>query len=146
MGIRNFRDPRVDAIVPISPQGSHRFGGYDEGPVNNSWSGIRIPVFLICGEREGPEWRRHPFDRYPAAGDKFFTVGRGYGHDIINGDAAARRLLALNTALFFHCYLRGGKGRDNIGTLAWIDGWTMERKLEDKASNPAAVGNPTTHE
>ncbi|WP_168155941.1 hypothetical protein [Isosphaera pallida] len=35
---------------------------------------------------------------------------------------------ALNTALFFHTYLRSGSGRDRIGTLTWIDGWTLERK------------------
>ena len=137
MGIRNFRDPRVDAIVPISPQGCHRFGGYDEGPDNNSWSEIRIPVYLICGELQGLEWRRQPFDRYPAIGDKFFTVAKGWGHNIINGDAATKRLLALNTALFFHTYLRQGNGRDRIGTQAWIDGWTLERKLESPESNPA---------
>lgn len=138
MGIRNFRDPRVDAIVPISPQGFHRFGSYDEGPDNNSWSEIRIPAYLICGELEGPEWRRQPFDRYPAAGDKFMTVAKGYGHNIVNGDEAAKRLLSLNTALFFHTYLREGKGRDRIGTLAWIDGWTIERKWarQDVGTNP----------
>lgn len=138
MGIRNFRDPRVDAIVPISPQGYHRFGGYDEGPDSNSWSEIRIPVYLICGELEGPEWRRQPFDRYPAIGDKFFTVAKGWGHNVVNGDAATKRLLALNTAVFFHTYLRQGNGRDRIGTLAWIDGWTLDRKLEGPKSNPAA--------
>jgi hypothetical protein len=130
MGIRNFRDPRVDAIVPISPQGFHRFGSYDEGPDNNSWSEIRIPVYLICGELEAPQWRRQPFDRYPAIGDKYFTVGKGWGHNIVQGDAPTKRLLALNTALFFHCYLRGGDGRDKIGTLAWIGGWTLESKVE----------------
>jgi hypothetical protein len=133
MGIRNFRDPRVDAIVPISPQGFHRFGSYDEGPDNNSWSDIRIPAFLICGELESPEWRRQPFDRYPAVGDKFFTVAKGWGHNVMNGDEAARRLLSLNTALFFHTYLRDGQGRDRIGTLSWIDGWTLETKLEPES-------------
>ena len=133
MGIRNFRDPRVDAIVPISPQGFHRFGSYDEGPSNNSWSDIRIPAYLICGELENPEWRRQPFDRYPACGDKFFTVAKGWGHNIINGDQKARRLLALNTALFFHTYLRDGQGRNKIGTIAWLDGWTLERKLDNAA-------------
>lgn len=135
MGIRNFRDPRVDAIVPISPQGYHRFGSYDEGPENNSWSEIRIPVYLICGELESPEWRRQPFDRYPPQGDKFFTIGKSYGHNIVNGDASAKRLLTLNTALFFHTYLRGGNGHDKIGTLSWIDGWTLERKAAQAAMN-----------
>lgn len=133
MGIRNFRDPRVDAIVPISPQGLHRFGSFDEGPSDTSWSAIRIPVYLICGEQEGPEWRRQPFDRYPAVGDKFFTIGKGYGHNIINGNLAAQRLLALNTSLFFDTYLRNGRGRDKIGTLAWIEGWTLECKLDNSA-------------
>jgi hypothetical protein len=137
MGIRNFRDPRVDAIVPISPQGYHRFGSYDEGPENNSWSGICIPAYLICGELEAPKWRRQPFDCYPAIGDKFFTIGKGWGHNIVQGDAATKRLLSLNIALFFQCYLRGGDGRDKIGTLAWIDGWTLETKLE------ASVGTST---
>lgn len=139
MGIRNFRDPRVDAIVPISPQGFHRFGGYDEGPENNSWSDIRIPVYLICGEHESPEWRRQPFDRCPATGDKFFTVAKGWGHNIVNGDEPTKRLLALNSALFFHTYLRDGNSRDTIGTLAWIDGWTLERKLEDGTAIPAVA-------
>lgn len=142
MGIRNFRDPRVDAIVPISPQGTHRFGSYDEGPENNSWSEIRIPSYLICGELEAPGWRRQPFDRYPEEGDKFLTIGKGYGHNIVNGDAAARRLLALNTALFFHVYLRGGAGRDQIGTLAWIDGWTLERQGESSPGEGRPVPEP----
>jgi hypothetical protein len=134
MGIRNFRDPRVDAIVPMSPQGFHRFGGYDEGPDNNSWSEITIPSYILCGELEGPPWRRQPFDRYPAVGDKFFTVGKGLGHSFPSGDGTGRvkRLLAVNTALFFHTYLRGGDGRCEIGTLEWIDGWTLERKLDPK--------------
>jgi hypothetical protein len=131
MGIRNFRDPRIDAIVPISPQGNHRFGSYDEGPDHNSWKDIRIPVYLICGELENPKWRRQPFDRYPA-GDKYFTIAKGWGHNIVKGDQPTKRLLCLNTVLFFHTYLRQGSGRDEIGTLAWIDGWTLERKLDLK--------------
>jgi hypothetical protein len=127
-GVRNFRDPRIDAVVPISPQGALRFGGYDNGPDDNSWSEIRIPVYLICGSLESPTWRRQPFDRYPETGDKFLTIAKGQGHGIVNGDQSVQRLLALNTALFFHTYLRNGSGRDRIGTLAWIDGWTLERK------------------
>lgn len=56
------------------------------------------------------------------------SVAKGWGHNIVNGDAATKRLLALNTALVFHTYVRQGNGRDRIGTLAWIDGWTLERK------------------
>jgi len=49
-----------------------------------------------------------------------------------------RRLLDLNTTLFFHTYLRGGDGRCAIGTLAWLDGWTLERKL-DPTMGPACA-------
>ncbi|WP_148259919.1 hypothetical protein [Isosphaera pallida] len=53
-GVRHFRDSRIDAMVPISPQGALRLGGYDNGPDDNSWSEIRIPVYLICGSLESP--------------------------------------------------------------------------------------------
>jgi dienelactone hydrolase len=130
LGASNFRDARVRAIAPISPQGSNRFGFWDDGAGSNSWSGITLPVYLLCGEKEGPEWRRQPFDRYPA-GDKYLTVGKGQTHAGMgnSGTEQVKRLIALNTALFFDTYLREGKNRCRIGTLAWIDGWTLERKL-----------------
>jgi predicted dienelactone hydrolase len=132
MGIRDFRDPRVDAVVLIAPQGQDRYGCFDKGPGNNSWAGVVIPAYVLLGEHDLVEWRRQPFDRYPPVGDKFLTIGKGQTHaDIAGyGPAEVRRLLDLNTALFFHTYLRGGTGRDSIGTLAWLDGWTLERKLD----------------
>jgi hypothetical protein len=133
LGIRDFRDPRVAAIVLIAPQGPDRYGCFDLGPENNSWRDVTIPSYCLLGEHDLPDWRRHPFDRYPAAGDKFLTIGKDQTHDSIAGWSApvvVRCLLALNTALFFHTYLRGGTGRNAIGTLAWLDGWTLERKPE----------------
>jgi hypothetical protein len=133
MGIRNFRDPRVDAIVLTAPQGQDRYGCFDKGPDNNSWKDINIPSYILLGEHDLPSWRRQPFDRYPAIGDKFLTIGKDQTHNTIAGYGTTndvRRLLDLNTALFFHTYLRGGAGRCKIGTLGWIDGWTLERKLD----------------
>lgn len=133
MGIRNFRDPRVDAIVAIAPQGKDRYGCFDKGSDNNSWKEVTIPSYLLLADHDLPEWRRQPFDRYPAVGDKFLTIGKDQDHASIAGWRApvdVRRLLDLNTALFFHTYLRGGAGRRRIGTLAWIDGWTLEQKLD----------------
>ncbi len=45
MGIGNFRDPRVDAIVAIAPppQGKDRYGFFDKGPDANSWKDVTIP-------------------------------------------------------------------------------------------------------
>jgi predicted dienelactone hydrolase len=131
MGIRNFRDPRVDAAVAIAPQGKNRYGSFDKGPHCNSWKDVATPTYLLLGEMDYPEWRRQPFDRY-TRGDKFLTVGSGQTHANMAGyDAsdAVRKLLDLNTALFFHTYLRGGDSRDSIGTLAWVDGWTLERRF-----------------
>lgn len=137
LGIKNFRDNRVRAIVPISPQGADRFGSYDHGVNENSWSGIHIPVYLLAGGAEGPEWRRQPYDRYQLPGDKFLTIGAGQNHGQMgnSGSDDVRRLLGWNTALFFHIYLRlddepAKIARCRIGTLGWLDGWTLERKLE----------------
>ncbi|MBI3972530.1 MAG: hypothetical protein HY332_14720 [Chloroflexi bacterium] len=135
MGIRTFCDPRVDAIVAIAPQGMDRHGCFDKGPDHNSWQDVTITSYVWLADQDLPEWRRRPFDRYPAAGDKFLTIGKDQNHASIAGwraPEAVRRLLDLNTALFFHTYLRGGGGRCQIGTPAWIDGWTLERKLDPR--------------
>jgi hypothetical protein len=131
MGIRNFGDPRVDAVVGIALQGKNRYGSFDKGPDCNSWKDVVTPTYLLLGELDYPEWRRQPFDRY-TRGDKFLTIGSGQSHANIAGyeaSEAVRLLLDLNTALFFHTYLRGSDGRDRIGTLAWLDRWTLERRL-----------------
>jgi hypothetical protein len=132
LGIRDFRDQRVDSIVVIAGQGKNRYGCFDKGPANNSWQSVTIPVYMLLGDQDHLAWRRRPFDRYPARGDKFLTIGKDQSHSGIAGYGApveVRRFLALNTALFFHVYLRGGEGREQIGTLAPLDGWTLERKL-----------------
>ncbi|NWG46560.1 MAG: hypothetical protein HXY25_08435 [Alphaproteobacteria bacterium] len=135
MGVTTFRDPRIYAIVPISPQGGYRFGNYDNGPADNSWTAITIPSYLMAGELENPTWRREPFDRYPTRGDKFYTMGGGQNHGGMGGRGTdeVRRTLAANTALFFHVYLRDGEGRCEIGRLAPLPGWTIERRLDPSA-------------
>ena len=134
MGIRSFRDPRVDAIVPIATPFNDRYGYFDKGPDNNSWKDIEIPSYVLLGDQDLPQ-RRRPFDCYRAVGDKFLSVGKDQGHNAIAGGSTAAEdaahFVALNTALFFHVYLRGGNGRDDIGALARLDGWTLERKLEN---------------
>jgi hypothetical protein len=57
-------------------------------------------------------------------------------HAVDQGGREALEKLRRRVALFFHTYLRGGDGRCAIGTLEWIDGWTLERKL-DSAMGPA---------
>ena len=134
MGVGNFRDPRVDAIVPIAPPFNDRYGYFDKGPDNNSWKGITIPSYVLLGDQDLPQ-RRRSFDRYSSVGDKYLTVGKDQTHSGIAGyrsKTEVKRLVALNTALFFHTYLRGGADQSKIGTLGWIDGWSIERKTLDR--------------
>lgn len=47
-----YRDSRVKAILPISPQGPGGFGAFDNGPADNSWRELSIPSFVLVGADE----------------------------------------------------------------------------------------------
>jgi predicted dienelactone hydrolase len=135
-----FRDPRVDAIVAISPQGPDQFGSFDRGPDDNSWSTVRIPAFVLAGgaELHGPpagyrmdRWRAKPFERFPAVGDKFLAILPDQNHGQMGGGGApsVQTYIAENTAAFFDAYVRGRVSRAcEIGRLASFEGTRLERK------------------
>lgn len=89
-GGTNYADPRVKAIVAMSPQGeSTRFGLTAE-----SFQTLRIPTLFMTGsvdngldETETPEWRRQAFERSPA-GDKFLVVLQGANNTAFTGRMA----------------------------------------------------------
>jgi predicted dienelactone hydrolase len=72
-GGTSYADPRVKAIVAMSPQGpSDTFGLTSE-----SWKEVRVPVLFMTGsmdkglaDSETPEWRRQAFELSPE-GDKW---------------------------------------------------------------------------
>ncbi|MEM7408854.1 MAG: hypothetical protein AAF430_01295 [Myxococcota bacterium] len=115
----SLRDPRVVAIAPVSPQGADQFGAFDDGPADNTWAGIELPVFSFVGgdemdtnaigtiQQEG--WRRVPFDRFPSFDDKLLAVlpGNDHGEMGNQGDAVTQAYLATQTRRFFDVYLRG---------------------------------------
>lgn len=74
-------DPRVRAVVAMSPQGLRGASGFTA----ESWRGVNVPVMFMTGSRdlglEGqtPEWRRAAFENSPA-GDKYFVVINGARH------------------------------------------------------------------
>lgn len=91
-------DPRVKAIVVMSPQGP----GEMRGLTRESWTELRVPTLFITGtldtgatETETPEWRREAFNLAPA-GDKWFVMIDGARHASFTGrsddlmNAAAR--------------------------------------------------------
>lgn len=121
-----FRDPRVRAIVALSPQGFDQFGSSDSQhdlalrSERNSWQDVMIPAFNIHGavEADGPvndptraqDWRSFPFVRYRSREDKFLSVVAGADHPDF-GPSGSRlpgldRYIAVNTLLFFDLYLK----------------------------------------
>ncbi len=68
-----FRDPRVAAIAPISPQGvGEEFLAFDNGGDDHTWANIPVPVALMIGRDEidfsgtgafiSSGWRLQPFN------------------------------------------------------------------------------------
>lgn len=86
-GNTNYADPRVKAVVVMSPQGpSETFGLTSE-----SWKEMRVPVLFMTGtddrglaENETPEWRRQAYEFSPA-GDKWLVVISGARHASYTG-------------------------------------------------------------
>jgi predicted dienelactone hydrolase len=81
-GATSYADPRVKAIVVMSPQGP----GDSFGLTNDSFREIHIPTLFMTGtldrglaENETPEWRRQAYELAPA-GDKWLVVIEGARH------------------------------------------------------------------
>ncbi len=83
-------DPRVKAIVAMSPQGI----AANRGLTNDSWKDLRAPAMFMTGTRdygadatEGPDWHRLGYDHSPA-GEKYFVLIRGASHMTFTGVAS----------------------------------------------------------
>jgi predicted dienelactone hydrolase len=76
----SFADPRVGAILLLSPQGPGEFGLND-----HPWDRVALPLLSMTGSLdraangEGPEWKKIPFDR-SQAGDKYHVFIEGANH------------------------------------------------------------------
>jgi predicted dienelactone hydrolase len=86
-GAVSYADPRVKAVVVMSPQGpSETFG-----LTNDSFKEMAVPTLFMTGtldrgaaESETPEWRRQAFELAPA-GDKYLVVLAGARHGSFTG-------------------------------------------------------------
>lgn len=83
----SFADPRVKAIIAMSPQGTREAWGLTP----QSWTTLTVPAMFMTGDRdrgiadeETPEWRREAFTHSPA-GDKWLVVITGAGHASFTG-------------------------------------------------------------
>ena len=78
-GGTSYADPRVKAVIAMSPQGP----GASRGLTAESFAAIHVPTLFMTGSRdngtgetETPEWRSEAFD-LAAAGDKWLVVVEG---------------------------------------------------------------------
>jgi predicted dienelactone hydrolase len=86
-GGTSYADPRVKAVIAMSPQGPRESWGLTK----DSWSDVHIPVMYMTGDRdkgidesETPEWRREAFE-LSAPGDKWLVFIQGAGHLAFTG-------------------------------------------------------------
>ncbi|MGB3509853.1 MAG: hypothetical protein WBA93_11530 [Microcoleaceae cyanobacterium] len=76
----SFLDPRVQAILLLSPQGSGQ-----QGLTTSSWNQQTLPMMVMTGSRDrgaqgqDSNWKMEPFELSPA-GDKYLVFIEGANH------------------------------------------------------------------
>lgn len=76
----NFTDPRVRAVLLLSPQGPGEFGLTD-----HSWDRLALPLLSMTGSldlgagNQGPDWKKIPFER-SQPGAKYHVFIQGANH------------------------------------------------------------------
>lgn len=93
VAMRSFADPRIDAVILISGQGTNR-----RALTKDSWADLSKPMMVITGSKdtarignETPETRQDPY-RYAPPGDKYLLFIEGATHSSYTGQARAMRL------------------------------------------------------
>lgn len=86
-GPTSYADPRVRAVVAMSPQGPSELRGLTP----DSFAELRVPTLFMTGthdvgvsEEETPQWRRQAFELAPP-GDKWLVVLQGARHGSFTG-------------------------------------------------------------
>lgn len=118
----NFSDPRVKAVLLLSPQGPGEFG-----LTSHSWDHVKLPLLSMTGsldagvDKQGPEWREIPFER-SAPGDKYQLFVQGANHmSFVSGKALSSTRVAHGGAFL---------GYTNSASLAF---WDAYLKADAKA-------------
>ena len=132
---RSFKDGRVRCILPISGQGRGQ-----QGLTEASWSALTIPMLTMTGSadkgagRQGPEWKKEPFDFSPA-GDKYFLSLEGANHVSFGGarPGAITAAVEASTLAFWDAYLKddsAAKGALQSGRV--VEPWAAIAKIQAK--------------
>lgn len=121
---RTYRDERIDAIAPISPQGPDQFGAFVRGPGDTTWTTVEIPSFNLIGGDEldsnaidsivRPGWRLAPYDNYPGTSDTFRTIIAGQDHSDMwrTGSTEVKTFIATEILDFMRLYVAGDTSVD----------------------------------
>jgi len=130
-------DPRVVAIAPISPQGiGDFFGAYDDGPTDNTWVTVEVPLLTLVGGEEldsngvgrfvADDWRLQPWSRYPDTADRIRIIVPGQDHSDMGGQGPPEVQAYLGTAIarFFAFVLSGEGDLCSVGTDSVLGGVT----------------------
>lgn len=88
----SFRDPRVKAVLPMSPEGAGTMGITKE-----SWDHFASPVLFLTGTKDygsggrSASWRRTGFESVHGVDDYLFTI-EGAGHMTFGGPGTSAAL------------------------------------------------------
>jgi len=113
----SFRDPRVRAVLPMSPEGSGVMG-----ITRDSWNAFGAPGLFLTGTKDygsggrAASWRREAFDSVRGVDDYLFTI-EGAGHMTFGGSGTSAAL--------------GGSGSGDEGTDA-KGGKTIRDRIREK--------------
>ncbi len=140
----SYRDPRIAAIVALSPQGAGQFGAFDNAFNDSTWTTVEVPACSILGADEAdtnvigtinePGWRLTPFERYPLTIDSFLAVIPNADHSDLwsTGSPKIEQFTAENSLAFFDTYLRDRRNRRSlIGNILPIPGTLTRSKTLD---------------
>jgi predicted dienelactone hydrolase len=120
----NFTDPRVRAVLLLSPQGPGEFGLTD-----HSWDRLTLPLLSMTGSldlgagNQGPDWRKIPFER-SQPGAKYHVFIQGANH-----------MSFINAKTFLPAHASQGDsilGYTNAASLAF---WDAYLKADSAARN-----------
>ena len=115
----SYADPRVKAIVAMSPEGRSASRGF----TSESWLDVRIPALYMTGsldrgtvEGETPEWRSDAF-QLSAAGDKWLVKFEGANHATFAGGAPMIEQIARERAKIGSATIPGAPDPNDPGDI-----------------------------
>lgn len=123
----SFRDPRVKAVLPISPEGAGTMG-----ITKQSWDIFAVPVLFLTGTKDygsggrSATWRRTGFESVRGVDDYLFTI-EGAGHMTFGGPGTSAAL--------------GGNGESENKSLGILRDRIRDR-LREKAAEKSGGTDP----